>query len=99
VAVTARVFGDLRPVRDPAQVRAYIYTHCRLCGQPKGRSNRPLCPSCGHRVPRMDGGDWPVWRRDSAIVSLYYAGVQAVMLAKAFGISKRRILQIVTAWK
>jgi ribosomal protein L37E len=93
-----RAFGDLRKVRDPLVQRAYIYTHCRLCGRPKGRSNRPLCPSCGHRVPKMDGGDWPGWRRDSAIVSLYFNDVSAALIARAFGLTRRRVLQIIANW-
>jgi predicted amidophosphoribosyltransferase len=89
----------VKSVRDPKSQRAYYFPKCRLCGRPKGRSNRPLCPSCGHRVPRMDGGDWPIWRRDSAIVSLYFSGVRAETLGKAFSLTKRRILQIISEWK
>lgn len=85
-------------VRSPTAKRAYIFTHCALCKRLKGRSNRPLCPSCGHRVPRMDGGDWPGWRRDSAIVTLYYAGVGSYTLSKAFALTVTRILQIVREW-
>jgi len=47
----------------------------------------------------MDGGDWPGWRRDSAIVSLYYNDVSAALIARAFGLTRRRVLQIISEWK